>query len=144
MLVSSRGCSRLAWQVDETLSDSQAGSCLWPRADERVEEYPNIAGGRPAMLGGRQNVFRAPCWRCLLITARLLSLMTRTEAQPGASNDAAMSSPPPPPSSSLQARDLPSAVNSKELMAAHVARTGGKVCVMSVCDCICACLYTHP
>lgn len=52
--------------------------------------------------------------------------MTKTEAQPSASNGAAMPSSPPPPSS-LQARDLPSAVNSKELLDAHVARTGGKV-----------------
>lgn len=54
--------------------------------------------------------------------------MTKTEAQPSASNGAAVPPSPPPPSS-LQARDLPSAVNSKELMEAHVARTGGKVCV---------------
>ena len=56
--------------------------------------------------------------------------MATTEAQPSASNGAAMPSSPPPPSS-LQARDLPSAVNSQELLDAHAARTGGKVCFVT-------------
>lgn len=68
----------------------------------------------------------------LLQLSHLLSWnMTKTEAQPSASNGAAMDSSTPP-QSSLQARDLPSAVNSKELLDAHVARTGGKVCALNV------------
>lgn len=54
--------------------------------------------------------------------------MARKDAAVSDSNGAAMSAPPPAPSS-LQARDLPSAVNSRELLEAHVARTRGKVCL---------------